>query len=94
VSIFILTSGDVFDSLGISACRANPALSNAWAVSAYAFALSEFVAFDQENRGGLIPKGVLFVLIVSGMYPILANEDVRHWRIKVLNETLPRQDKP
>jgi hypothetical protein len=34
------------------------------------------------------------VLIVSGMYLILANEDIRHWRIKVLNEPLPRQDKP
>lgn len=72
-------------ALGIFSRRANTVLSVIRAESVFSFARSEFVAFDQENGG--VP-GILFVLIVSGMYRILANEDIRHWPIKVLNETL------
>jgi len=63
-------------------------------VSGIPFALSQFVAFDRENRFVLIPKDVLFVLLVSGMYLILPNVGIRHRRVTVLNEILPRQDKP
>jgi hypothetical protein len=35
-----------------------------------------------------------FGLLVAGMYPILPEEYLRHWRRTVPNEILPRQDKP
>jgi hypothetical protein len=81
-------------ALGISPCRANTVLSVISAENAFAFALSQFVAFDRENGFVQIPKGVLFVLLASGMYLILPNEDIRHRRVTALNEFLPRQDKP
>ncbi|MFA6147237.1 MAG: hypothetical protein WC899_03420 [bacterium] len=28
------------------------------------------------------------------LYLILSNEDIRHWRVTVSNEILPRRDKP
>ena len=76
--------------------RVRPGEQVRFLIGVTGLALASAIASYTSLAGGfvLIPKGVLFVLLVTGMYLILPNEDLRHRRGKVPNEILPRQDKP